>query len=195
MIHVSQSDRTPQGMTVHTRGDVADNLIVSPDRFIVIQQWIRIIEQELHQAFFKTSFTLAQQRLTADKSACFVEGHGKTQACLQRCIFVRYVVTPVTISLFDSKRIHCMHAHQADSVCLPRLHQSVINVQRKFCGDMQFPAKFSNVGDPHGTNLRVANFDFPKMSETESLVAQVRATHPIDERTGIGAHHAEHRVG
>ena len=50
-----------QGVTVTPGGDVTDNPAPMPDRFVVVEQGLRVQQPELQQAPLQTLFALPEQ--------------------------------------------------------------------------------------------------------------------------------------
>ena len=77
------------------------NLIAPPDRLVVIDQRLGIIELELHQMPRDTLLLLRQQRIPSDKAARLVELDHETQPRLQRRVLIGDVMTPVAVGFFQ----------------------------------------------------------------------------------------------
>src|SRR5580700_10405986 len=100
---VAETERRADRVREHPRADAPDQLAVSPDRLVVVQESIVPLESQRHQAAAHTRGALREQRLAADEAARLVPGDGELQPRLERGVLVRDVVAPVAVGLFDAQ--------------------------------------------------------------------------------------------
>jgi len=74
---------------------VSNEYAVTQNRFVVIEQRLRIVELELHEPARNAHRALRKQCLAADEAARLVERHGERKARFEWCVFIGDVVTPV----------------------------------------------------------------------------------------------------
>ena len=87
------ADRVP----VHARRDPADQSTVPEDRLVVVQEWLRVVEAELHEATGEAGLALCDQCLAADEAAGLVPRDPPGEPGLERGVLVGDVVTPVAV--------------------------------------------------------------------------------------------------
>src|SRR5580700_10575022 len=86
---VAQTERRADRVREHPRADAPDQLAVSPDRLVVVEESIGPLERQRHQAAAHARGALLEQRLAADEAARLVPGDGELQPRLERGVLVR----------------------------------------------------------------------------------------------------------
>ena len=114
-LHIAHGEAGADGMTEHAGSRVTADTTVPQDRFIVIDQRLRIDQPELYQTLLHTRFLLSQQGITPLEATGLVELHGEAQSGLQRRFRVRNVVTPVTVALFHAQAVQCVITRMTES--------------------------------------------------------------------------------
>ena len=60
--HISESNRTPNMMTVGAGGYAAHDFAISPNGLVVVQERLRVLERKLDKAFGQSLLPKSQQR-------------------------------------------------------------------------------------------------------------------------------------
>ncbi len=132
MSHVTEPDRGSQGMSVHPRRDEADRLAVAIDGFVVMQERLRVVQQELHEPPRRCARSpLREQRLAAQKPTGLVPVAGEAEPGLERCVRRADVVGPVPIGLLDAQRVEGMVAAVPQPVGPAGLDQGIVEGLRE----------------------------------------------------------------
>src|ERR1700683_2723292 len=71
--HIAEPDGGAERMRIHAGAHEPDNGVAAPDGFVVIQQGLRRLELELHQALTHSGLPLLDERLAPDEAAGLVE--------------------------------------------------------------------------------------------------------------------------
>ena len=98
-------------MAIVARCQVADNLAVTNNGFVVVQQRFCFLKLELHHAHFQTLVFFSQYCIATDKIR-LVGFYSEAEARFENVVFVGDVVTEMTIGLFYATGIHHMHSAQ-----------------------------------------------------------------------------------
>src|SRR2546430_853750 len=191
---VAETERRTEGMAEHPGGDASDQLIVPPDRLVVIQQAIGALERNRHESPPHALRAPLAERLETDKAPGLVPGDGELQAGLERCVLVADVVAPVPIRLFHAQAVQGMVAREAQSEGLTRTDDHVVYGLRKLGGDVQLVAQLSDIRDPARPYARVAEIDDPGGSERKGGRGQVRVGERREQLTTARAHEPQHRI-
>ena len=163
---------TPEGMPIRRGRDVTHDLIAPPDRLVVINQRLGIVEFELHQMPCDTLLLLGQQRLASDESTRLVELDHKTEPGFQRRVFIGDVVTPVPVGLLQAQRIERVVAGMRELHCLARLNNAVIDMLHELGGHVELPTEL-----PHESNARGAHHGVPELDLATGRKGEARMAH------------------
>ena len=170
-------------MSVHATGNVAADCTVTNDGLVVVQHHLRIFHQELHHTFCnKATLFLFEQSFAANKSAWLVKAYCKFQSGLYGCILISDIMAPVAVGLFDTKRIHCMHADVGKFQILAGLNQRLVDMCSHITRNQQLPAQFPNIRDTRRPNGRVTQLNLLRRSKRKCAIRKIIRTHLLKQR-------------
>src|SRR6516162_7901748 len=79
VLDVTEGDGAADGVSEHARGRASDELAVAPDRLIVVEHAVGVIERECGEAPFDAGVALALQCIAPDERSLLAEGNGKAE--------------------------------------------------------------------------------------------------------------------
>ena len=92
-------------MAEHAGGRLADNDAVAPDRFVVVEERVGVVERELDETCTQARIALPRQGVAADESFGFVPRDGEPESGFQRSGVRCDVVAPVAVALLHPQRV------------------------------------------------------------------------------------------
>ena len=152
MGHPAQTDGTADSVAIGARGDAPDERAVTPDRLVVIEQRLRLVEDEDQEPADERLFALGQKRIASRERMTFVEAHREGEPGLERRVLAAEVVTPRAIRLLDAERVHGVIAGVPETEVVSGCDHGVVDAAGEFGGDVQLPAELADVGDARGAH-------------------------------------------
>ena len=149
------------------------NLTVSPDRLIVIDQRLGILQSQLHEVPRQALLLLADQGLATDKSARFVKLDHKAKTRFEWRIFVGNVMAPVAIGLFQTKRIQGVITGMHQLIRLPRCRNKIVYMLHQLGGDIELPAQLTDKRNARCSDMAEAHLDLAAGGKRKAGMAQV----------------------
>ena len=174
---------------------MADNAVAVPNRFVMVEQRLRVLQAKLRQAAAQPPLSLAQQGLPANEAAGLVELDHKAQARLQGAVLVGEVVAPVPVTLLQAQGIQGVIPGVNQAKVRAGGDNGLIGPGGELSGDVELPAQLPHIGDPGGPDQAVAQFDLPARSEGKTLRGQVRRRQGLQQGPRLGPHQRDHPHG
>src|SRR5438477_9861014 len=129
VLDVAEPDGAADGVTVGAGGDAAHQRAVPPDRLVVVEQRLRVIEEEDDQASAQWCLALGQERLAPEERHRLVQPQREPEPRLERCVLAAEVMAPRAVGLLDAQRVHRVIPGVSQTQILPRRHQRAVDAR------------------------------------------------------------------
>ena len=145
---------------------------------MVVEDCLRVLQQELDEALAERPFALAKEGVAPDEVDRLLEVADEADPRLERGVLLRHVVPEVEELLLDAARVEGVEAGEADpparavpaaaAVSPVSVHQRVEDVAGLGRGHVELPPPLADVGDAGRAGESAADLHLARGAEREA---------------------------